>query len=95
MNFKMNKCDIQRTHLGKVFDSNVFYFSEREKGREKKRQREGGREGDRFVVLLIYIYFHWLLLVCALTGDRTHNLGVPGQYSNQLGYLAKASNDLT
>ena len=25
-----------------------------------------------------YLCIHWLILVCALTGDQTHNLGVLG-----------------
>ena len=29
---------------------------------------------------------HWLILVCALTGDWTHNLGVPGWCSNQMSH---------
>ena len=33
---------------------------------------------------------HWFILVCALTGDQTHNLGVLGWHSNQLSYLARA-----
>ena len=31
-----------------------------------------------------YLCIHWLLLVCSLIGDWTHNLGVSGQCSNQL-----------
>ena len=34
---------------------------------------------------------HWLVLVCALTGDQTHNLGISGRYSNQLSYPARAT----
>ena len=30
-----------------------------------------------------YLYIQWMLLVCALTGDRTCNLGVSGWSSNQ------------
>ena len=55
-------------------------------GREAERERE-----ITFVVLLIYAFLHRLLLVCALTGDQTHNLGVLGQYSNQLNCPARAS----
>ena len=33
-----------------------------------------------------YLYIHWLILICALTGDQTHNLGVLGQHSNQLNH---------
>ena len=34
-----------------------------------------------------YICIHWLLLICTLTGDRTHSLGAS---SNQPNYLARA-----
>ena len=37
-----------------------------------------------------YLCIHWLLLVCALTRDQTHNLGVLGQCSNQLSCLTRA-----
>ena len=33
---------------------------------------------------------YWLILVCALTRDQTHNLGVRGQLSNQMSYQARA-----
>lgn len=52
-------------------------MGEREKDRKKKHQ---------FVVPLI----HWLRLMWALTGDQTHNLGVPGGCSHQLSYAARA-----
>ena len=38
-----------------------------------------------------YLCIYWLILVCALTGDWTHNLGVLGWCSNQLSYPARAS----
>ena len=37
-----------------------------------------------------YVCIHWLLIVCALTGDQTHNLSVLGQRSNKLSYPARA-----
>ena len=37
-----------------------------------------------------YLCIHWLILVCALTGDRTHNLGMWRCCSKQLSYLARA-----
>ena len=37
-----------------------------------------------------YLCIHWLLLVCALTGDWTCNLGISGQCCNQLSYLTRA-----
>ena len=41
-----------------------------------------------------YLCIHWLILVCALTGDQTHNLGILGQHSNQLSYPDKAKSFL-
>ena len=37
-----------------------------------------------------FLCVHWLILVCALTRDQTHNLGELGKCSNQLSYLARA-----
>ena len=37
-----------------------------------------------------YLRIRWLILACALTSDQTHNLGISGQYSNLLSYLARA-----
>ena len=49
-----------------------------------ERGRDGGRQGGRarehqFIVPLMH---HRLILLCALTGDRTHNLGASGGCSN-------------
>ena len=38
-----------------------------------------------------HLCIHWLILVCAPFGDQICNLGVSGQYSNQLSYPARAS----
>lgn len=38
----------------------------------------------------IDLLFHLFNMVCALMGDWTHNLGMSGQHSNQLGYPARA-----
>ena len=37
-----------------------------------------------------YLCIHWLIFVCALTRDQTHNLGILRWGSNQLDYLARA-----
>ena len=37
-----------------------------------------------------YICIRWFILVYALTGDPTYNLGVSGRCSNQLNYAARA-----
>ena len=53
---------------------------------------EWGGERDCFVVTA-YLCIHRLILLCVLTGDRTHNLGVLGeleQLCNQLCYPARA-----
>ena len=53
------------------------------------REREmGGRE--REICCSTYLCIHLLILVCALTEDRTYNLGVSGRCSNQLSYWARA-----
>ena len=44
--------------------------------------RGGEREKHRCI--------HWLILICSLTRDGTWNLGILGQCSNQLSYLARA-----
>ena len=49
--------------------------------KEKKRETS--------ICCSTYLCIHWLLFVCALTEDRTCNLGVSGQRSNQLSYLAR------
>ena len=58
---------------------NIFFIDLRE--REKERERICGST---------YLNIHWLLLVCALTGDQTHTHGVSGRYSNQLSHVVSA-----
>ena len=52
---------------------------ERERERQRDRERERERETERrhrFVVTFI-LQMHWLILVVyALTGDQTHDLGL-------------------
>ena len=55
---------------------------------EREEKREGERE--RLICFSTYLCIYWLLLVCALTRDRTHNLGESEQCSNQVSYLARA-----
>ena len=54
---------------------------ERDRDRYRDRDRDRGGEEEKekhqFVVPLI----HWLILICALTGDQTCNPGVLGQHS--------------
>ena len=46
---------------------------ERETERDRERERETERGREKFVVQPIT---HWLILVCALTGDQTSNLSI-------------------
>ena len=61
--------------------------------RETKERRGGERERDRQTLICCstYLCIHWLILVCALIGYQTHNLGVLGWCPNQLSYPARAS----
>ena len=43
--------------------------------RDREREREREREMETLIRSL-YCCVHWFLLVCALTGDQTRNLGV-------------------
>ena len=52
-------------------------------------ERERGRE--REICCSIYLRIHWLILVCAMLGDQTCNLGVWGWCSSQLSSLARAA----
>ena len=40
--------------------------------------RERGKEKETLICFSTYLCIHWLILVCALTGDQTHNLGILG-----------------
>ena len=55
--------------------------------------RGGGGEWERereTPICSIYLCIHWLILVCAQTGDRACSLGVSGSLSRQLSCLAGA-----
>ena len=54
------------------------------------REEGGVREKRTLICCSTYLCIHWLIPICALTRDQTHNLGVLGQCSNQLSYLARA-----
>ena len=41
-----------------------------------KRDGRGGRERERLACPATYLCIHWLLLVCALTGDGTQALAL-------------------
>ena len=49
-----------------------------------------GKERKTLICCSTYWCIHWFILVCALTGDRTHNLGIAGLHSNQLSNLDMA-----
>ena len=46
--------------------------------------------GNTLICCSIYQCIHWLLLIDTLTQHQIHNLGVLGQRSNQLSYLARS-----
>ena len=64
----------------------IFYLLMRESRREREREREqeGVREAERerereretSICCSTYLCIHWLILVCALARDGTHNLSV-------------------
>ena len=58
-----------------------------------ERERNAGRERETLICCFTYLCIHWLILVCALTGDQTCNLAISGWCSNQLSYLTKATKD--
>ena len=41
--------------------------------------REREKEGKSSLCCSTYLCIHWLLLICALTRDQTHNLGLGGR----------------
>lgn len=67
--------------LGK-WTLHFFIDFQRQKGKNK-----GEREKYQFVVWLICV--HWLILLCALTGDHTHSFCASGWRCNQLSYSAR------
>ena len=72
-----------------------FYLLILETGKEREKDRQSGRQTHRqretLICCFTYLLIFWLILVCALNGDQTCNLGILGWCSNQLRYLAKAS----
>ena len=69
-------------HFIYLFIYSFIYFGERE---------EGWGERERNIDLLFHLFMHyWLLFVCVLTEDQTHNLGVSGYHCNRLSYLGRA-----
>ena len=61
----------------------MFYLLILERGWEREKHQ---------FVLPPYLCLHWLILVCAPTGDRTCKRGVWGRCSNQLRHPARLSN---
>ena len=45
-------------------------------------------------ILLFYLGIYLLILLCVLTGDQTHNLGVWGWHTSQLSYPARTCNKI-
>ena len=65
-----------------LFKFHIYWFLEREEG--------AVREKERLIFCFTYLFLHWLILVCALTGTRTWNLDVSGWCYNQLSYWDRA-----
>ena len=59
------------------------------RGGEGRGERQWEREREKHL-LFTYLCIYWLILVCALTRDQTHNLRVSEWCSNQLRYTARA-----
>ena len=57
----------------------------KEVGKERERR---GKETEILTCHPTFLCIHWLFLVCTLTGDRTHNLGVSVHCSNLVRYPA-------
>ena len=55
------------------------------KGREERERKK-----KTSICCSTYLCICWLIPVCALTGDQSHNLGVSGQCTNQLSHPARA-----
>ena len=53
----------------------IFYFIDfRVRGKGENEERK--RERETLICCSTYFCIHWLLLIHALTGDQTHNLGI-------------------
>lgn len=56
--------------------------------REREGRRGAGEERERESNLMFHLFMHsWLLLVCALTEEGIHHLGISGHHANQLSCL--------
>ena len=47
-----------------------------------REKEKGGRKREALIACSTYLCIHWLILMCALTGNFTRNLGVLGHCSN-------------
>ena len=50
----------------------------------ERKERSGGGEREREMCCSTLLPTHWLILVCALTRDRTHNLSISWDNTKQL-----------
>ena len=75
----LEDANIQKNQQVSILLYFLFFFFIDCKEREKKRSS----------CCSIYLCTHWLLFICALTRDQTHNLGLSGQHSNQQSYPAR------
>ena len=71
--------------------STNFFFKKNSYIEFRERKERGEEEQETLICYSTYLCIHWLILICTLTEDQTHNLGLSGQCSNQLSYSAMAA----
>ena len=83
-NFVLVSLHLKNTLLSQSFKKLFMYLLiDREEEEKEKKKRE------TLTFCFTYLCIDWLIIVYALTGDRTCSLGVSGGYSNQLSSLAR------
>ena len=55
-----------------------------------RQTKEGQKERKTLICCSTYWCIHWLILICALTGDRTCNLGISRRCSHPRSHPARA-----
>ena len=75
--------------------SDVLSFQHPFLKKKKSIDFREGRERETLICCFTYLSIHWLILVCAPTGDRTLKLGYMGWSSNQLTCPARAGSLLS
>ena len=64
------------TSKSSLFIFKFVFIDFRERKRKREREREMNRE--KWICCCFHCCIHWLILVCALAGGWTHNLGILG-----------------